>query len=144
MKCAGCRSSIDATNVNAIGLIVCPHCGRAHEQSAAMNDASGGGTPENPFREQSSFREESSDIPSFAINPYASPSSSPSRAKKPPRKLDNNLLLGIGCLAGGIVLTIIGVNFLFFGSGVMPFFVVGGGPILLMVGLIYLFFWFTD
>lgn len=109
-----------------------------------MDDPSGGSTPENPFREQSSFREESSDIPSFAINPYASPSTSTSRPQKPPRQIDNNLLRGLGCLAGGIVLTIIGVNFLFFGSGVMPFFVVGGGPILLMVGLIYLFFWFTD
>ena len=84
------------------------------------------------------------DPTSLKINPYASPSTSTTRPKRPPRQLDAQFWRGLGCLAVGAVLSVIGVNFLLYGEGVMPMFIVGGGPILIMVGLIYLFFWFTD
>lgn len=120
MNCTGCSKEMDPAKKNNDGHLVCSLCGRAIV----------------PLSHE--------DIAGFAINPYAPPLPADARPKRPAQRFDKQFWWGIGCLAGGFLLSAISVNFLLFGNGVMPIYVIALGPTLILVGMMYLFFWYGD
>ena len=143
MKCTQCDAEFEFTSASVQEIAVCPQCGRTH---VPLQD--GSLAKKLPMRSVFDKPPDPAERPleavEFSINPYIAPQSNVSRPKRPPRKFDSQFWRGVGCLTGGIILSIISINFLLFGSGVMPMLVIALGPALILAGMIYLFFWYGD